>query len=215
MRVVGAEGADGDGDSCRWLALLRRASSGEEELEIEPERGGSIVDARFHTAAVAQLDLDTAHLRGGDAVEPEVVVRSTLVRASDDQVLATTRFPRSADDWNPTACPALVPGEHERRAEAARAPPGDERPVLIACDHDCLADEASPRNMQRRIDVPVAGPLLLLANEAWESERGRRPGDHGHESGNREPPASHVLSAYASREDRVSDLRCPRERRAG
>lgn len=104
IRIVGAEGAEGQfrNSDLRRVAVWR-TSSDEEELEIESERGGSIVDGRFHTAAIGELDLDTAYIRGGDAVDPEVFVRSRLVRASGDEVVGTTRCARSADDRHPTA----------------------------------------------------------------------------------------------------------------
>jgi hypothetical protein len=45
----------------------------------------------LQTAAIGQLYLDTAHIRGCDAVDPEIVVRAPLERASDHQVFGSTR----------------------------------------------------------------------------------------------------------------------------
>jgi Protein of unknown function (DUF3631) len=79
-------------------------------------------------------------------------------------VFGSSLFRRSADDGQPTACRALVLGEHERGAETARAPPGDERPVLAACDHSSVADQARNARIvpllieepERRIEVAEA-----------------------------------------------------------
>ena len=75
-RVVGAERADGKfGNFYLRRAVLWRASSDEEELEIESERRGGIVNACLQTAAVGQLDLDPTYIRSDDALDPKVVVR--------------------------------------------------------------------------------------------------------------------------------------------
>ncbi len=79
----------GSRDSHGRGTTVTRASPHEKELQIQPERRWSIVKRCLEAATIGSFDVDAAYFGGDDTLDPYVVLRSLLVRATGDEVLTT------------------------------------------------------------------------------------------------------------------------------